>query len=161
MNDAIQRTKKQWRAEEQEKLKSAARRLVWREVDLNETNSTVTQRTMERLMETLSEKQLRLLQHLEERYGSDTRATAARMLSEYTMEKISGQSIADRMTNYETICNSLRRELRLSEIDHLQVCAHVANIAHGGKLRFAVYTDARGRVAIRMRWKNEDGSSAL
>lgn len=118
-------------------------------------NQIATLQTSERLMALLSERQSKLFAYLEERYGSDIRATVERMLSAFTTGMTAGQSIVDRMTSSEISWHTLKEAGVNDYLDALHVQALAASIAHGGNLQFAVHRDSRGRVAIRARWTGD------
>lgn len=106
---------------------------------------------MGELTQLLSETQLRLLQHLEAQYGSATRETAARTLSEFTEMATVTPNIVDRMTIWTNMYNSCRDSAQINQIDAMLLYTHGTNIAWGGHLKFHVLQDARGRVAVRLK----------
>lgn len=151
MNDAIGRTKKQWHAEKAERLKSAAEKLSRLKVPYVLDNRRDRQRIMELLMETLSDRQSRVLQHLEEQYDSATRQTVAHMLSEFIAEMSDGRSTAVPMTTYETISASLQRAGVTKEVDRAHVMALLSTLAHGGKTDFRVTQHPKGGIRVTAR----------
>ena len=104
-------------------------------------------------METLSDRQLKLLSYVEERYGSEQRQTVERLLSESTMEMIAGLNTAVPMTSYETISNSLLRAGISNPVDRMQIMAYLATLAHGGRIDFRVVQTHKGDYAVRARPK--------
>jgi glycosyltransferase A (GT-A) superfamily protein (DUF2064 family) len=115
------------------------------------TSPAVSEQIMERLMETLSDRQSRLLLYVGEHYGSATRATVEHMLSEFTTAMTAGQSIADRMKSYETIYHGSLQAGITNAIDAMQISALAATIAHGGRLDFRVTQSHKGDYAVRVR----------
>lgn len=148
MTDVIQRTKKQWHAEKAEKLRSVVTKLANLRVPYVVDKGKDRKQIMELLTETLSDRQSKLLQHLEVRYGLDTRQTVARMLSEFTAAMTDGRSTAVPMTTYETISANLQTAGVKAEVDRQHVMAWCATVAHGGNLDWRVVQLPNGRIRV-------------
>lgn len=144
-------TKKQWLVEKAKKLQLTAQSLSQAKAPFPVKQNLKGTPIMAELTQLLSETQLRLLQHLEEQYGLDTRVMVARMLSEFTETATATLNIVDRMTIWTNMYNSFRDSKQINQIDAMLLYTHGTNIAWGGHLKFHVLQDARGRVAVRLK----------
>lgn len=104
-------------------------------------------------METLSDRQLKLLSYVGERYGLEQHRTVERLLSEFTMEMTDGRNTAVPMTSYESISNSLQQAGINNPVDRMQIMAYLATLAHGGRIDFRVVQTHKGDYAVRARPK--------
>lgn len=149
-------TIKQWHAEKAKRSNSDLKRITEVVVPYDATSPTTTKQIMELLMETLSDRQSRVLQHLEARYGSAIRQTVEHTLSEFMTGMTSGQNIADRMKNYDHTYHTLLQAGVTSSLDRMHVMALMATIAHGGRIDFRLTQGHKGDFAVRVRPRKEE-----
>lgn len=144
MTNAIRRTKKQCLEEKRTTLWLQANKLAEMPQDFPPGRTHQLMRTMEVLMQTLSERQSNLLQHMGAQYGSDIRQTAARMLSEFTTAITDLPNISARMKKYQTIFETSGLGAELEMQDRWALEAFAATLASGGAVIFTVRKGHKG-----------------
>jgi len=147
------RTAKQWHAEIlREKIKLMDN-LV--QGSLGELNSTFPKApTGKELLQTLSSEQSALLQHVEALYGSDTRRTAERMLSEYTEMASRTPSILERARSARDILSASSKRGDLKQLDaftEMRLYAALINTAWAGRMKFVASHGRGGEIVLRAR----------
>lgn len=151
-NDAIRMTKKQCLEAERNLTIARAKRLAGMPQDFPLGSYNQRMQTTEGLMHTLSERRLKVLQHLEEQYDLDIRQTAARMLSEFMTAMPDLPNISARMTSWQAIYETSQLMTRLNMLDRWMLEAYVATLAAGGTINFKV---SRGHKGVQITASNK------
>lgn len=129
-------TKKKCLEEKVRNRRELASRLAAQNQDFPRPTGTALMQIMEVLMETLSERQSNLLQHMEVQYGLATRQTAERMLSEFMTEMTSLRNIFERMQRWSIIFNNSVISSDILLEDKFALELFVATLASGGNIEF-------------------------
>lgn len=151
-NDAIRMTKKQCLEAQRNLTMARAKRLAGMSQDFPLGSYSQRMQTTEGLMQTLSDRHLKVLQHLEGQYGLDIRQMAARMLSEFTTVMPDLPNIFARMTSWQAIYETSPLMTRLNMLDRWMLEAYVATLASGGTINFKV---SRGHKGVQITASNK------